>query len=80
MNDRPHTVVGVLTPFPQYPQPMDVYMPTSACPFRSHPAAVADRRARMGRAIGRLEPGVTLDQVQANLAQRRHRARARPPG
>ena len=44
-------------------------MPTSACPFRSHPAAVADRRARMGRAIGRLEPGVTLDQVQANLAQ-----------
>lgn len=29
MNDRLHTVVGVL---PQYPDENDVYMPTSACP------------------------------------------------
>ena len=35
MNDRPHTVVGVLPPVPQYPNEVDVYMPTSACPFRS---------------------------------------------
>src|SRR5262245_25553434 len=34
MNDKPHTVVGVLPPVPQYPLEVDVYMPSSACPFR----------------------------------------------
>jgi len=37
MNDRPHTVVGVLPPIPGYPEDNDVYMPVSACPFRSDP-------------------------------------------
>src|SRR5207248_10664760 len=35
MNNRPHTIVGVLPAFPQYPRANDVYMPTSACPFRA---------------------------------------------
>ena len=35
MNDRPHTVIGVLPPIPGYPDENDVYMPISACPFRS---------------------------------------------
>ena len=34
MNDKVHTVIGVLPPLPQYPTETDVYMPTSACPFR----------------------------------------------
>src|SRR4051812_2504903 len=29
MNNRPHTVIGVLPPIPQYPGESDVYMPTS---------------------------------------------------
>ncbi|MGE3343541.1 MAG: ABC transporter permease [Vicinamibacterales bacterium] len=33
MNNRPHTVVGVLPDFPEYPRHNDVYMPTSACSF-----------------------------------------------
>jgi putative ABC transport system permease protein len=37
MNDKPHTVIGVLPPFPQYPQENDVYMPSTACPFRMDP-------------------------------------------
>jgi MacB-like periplasmic core domain len=32
MNNRPHTVIGVLPPVPQYPAKNDVYMPTSQCP------------------------------------------------
>ncbi len=36
MNTRPHTVVGVLPPIPQFPNAVDVYMPTSACPFRAN--------------------------------------------
>ena len=35
MNDRPHTVVGVLPPMAHYPQNCDVYMPSTACPFRA---------------------------------------------
>ena len=35
MNDRPHTVVGVLPPIPQFPNEHDVYMPSVACPFRA---------------------------------------------
>src|SRR5262245_19315127 len=35
MNDRPHTVIGVLPSTPLYPNEVDVYMPTSACPFRA---------------------------------------------
>ena len=35
MNSRPHTVVGVLPPFPQHPRTNDVYMPTVSCPFRA---------------------------------------------
>src|SRR5579871_3095931 len=36
MNDRPHTVIGVLPDFPQYPVDEDVYMSTSACPYRAN--------------------------------------------
>lgn len=68
MNDRPHTVIGVLPPIPQYPAESDVYMPVSACPFRSAPSFIADRRARMMTAFGRLKPGVRLEQAQADLS------------
>jgi predicted permease len=67
MNDRPHQVVGILPPFPQYPLAVDVYMPTSACPFRSDPQTIAERGSRMGTALARLKPGVTLSKAQADL-------------
>ena len=60
MNDRVHTVVGVLPPMPQFPDENDVYMPPSACPFRSNPQTIANRNARMLTAIGRLRPDATL--------------------
>src|SRR3954447_7973025 len=34
LNDKPHTVIGVLPPIPQYPNENDIYMPTTACPVR----------------------------------------------
>src|SRR6266853_3729327 len=60
MNDRPHTVVGILPPVPQYPDENDVYMPTAAFPFRSRPAFIANRQARM-------KPGITVSQARADL-------------
>ena len=71
LNDRVHTVVGVLPPIPQFPQsnpPNDVYMPPSACPFRSNPQTIENRNARMLTAIGRLKPGGSLERAQNDLA------------
>jgi putative ABC transport system permease protein len=67
MNDRVHTVVGVLPPIPQFPGENDVYMPPSACPFRSNPRTIEARNARMLQAIGRLRRGATLERAQNDL-------------
>ena len=68
MNDRVHTVVGVLPPLPDYPDPVDVYMPTTSCPFRSAPAMIANREGRMLTGYARLKPGITLAQANVDLA------------
>ena len=68
MNDKVHTVVGVLPRLPQYPDEDDVYMPTSACPYRSSDHMIQGRDMRMMELFGRLKPGVTLDQARADLA------------
>src|SRR5262245_16241639 len=68
MNGRPHTVIGVLPPIPQYPVPSDIYVPTSQCPTRSNPRFIDNRNARMMTAFGRLKEGVTAAHAQANLS------------
>ena len=71
MNDKPHTVVGVLPSIPQYPRENDVYMPTSACPFRAACEARMheNRTAFRGMtAFGRLRPGVPTEAFASELA------------
>ncbi len=69
MNNRPHTVVGVLPPVPEYPSESDVYMPTANCPFRSSTALIENRRARLLSVVfGRLKPGFEVGQAQADVA------------
>jgi predicted permease len=67
MNDRIHTVVGVLPAVPQYPADNDVYMPSSSCPFRSNPMMLSTRSMRMLLLFGRLAPGAALAQAQSEL-------------
>ena len=67
MNDRIHTVIGVLPPVPQYPAENDVYMPSSSCPFRMGPFALNQRTARMLHIFGRLAPGIPVSQAQTEL-------------
>src|SRR5215468_9121170 len=69
MNDRPHTVIGVLPPIPGYPEDNDVYMPVSACPFRSDPQVENNRDAGMLLAFGRMKPGATLGDVRRDLGE-----------
>lgn len=71
MNDKPHTVVGVLPPIPQFPTDHDVYMPTSACPFRSAAEQrMAENRSafRAITAFGRLSDNVTADAANIDFA------------
>ena len=79
MNDLVHTVVGVLPPIPQYPQENDVYMPSTACPFRNRPNVLENRRARMLGAFARVAPGTTLAQAQAEVEGVSRRLRAAYP-
>ncbi|HUL74878.1 MAG TPA: ABC transporter permease [Vicinamibacterales bacterium] len=68
MNDRAHTIVGVLPAIGQYPNDNDVYMPTSACPFRADAepdSHTNHRRFAALLAFGRMKPGVTLAEINA---------------
>jgi putative ABC transport system permease protein len=67
MNDKVHTVVGVLPPVPQYPRENDVYMTTIACPFRSNPRTIESRRGRMMAAFGRLKPDADVQAGNADV-------------
>jgi predicted permease len=67
MNDRVHTVVGVLPPLPAWPDANDVFMPVSACPFRNRPANLEDRASRGYNAFARVKAGVSLEQARRDV-------------
>ena len=70
MNDRPHTVVGVLPNVPHYPEENDVYMSVSACPFRAAAEKRIDqnRRAFAGLTVfGRLKPDMTRERATTDV-------------
>jgi len=68
MNNRPHTVIGVLPALPGYPNDNDVYMPVSHCPFRSAKQTRENRNARMTFLFARMKPGVREEQALAELS------------
>jgi predicted permease len=67
MNDKMHTVVGVLPPIPQYPRENDVYMPVSACPFRNNEMHRTERGMRMMQLVGHLKAGQTVAGAQQDM-------------
>jgi putative ABC transport system permease protein len=79
MNDRIHTVIGVLPPVPQYPGDNDVYMPASSCPFRMNPSTRENRAARMLTLFGRLASGQTVEAANTEFASVSSRLRAQYP-
>jgi predicted permease len=68
MNDHIHTIVGVLPPLPNYPNANDMWMPAGACPFRSSPATMANRRGRIATAYAVLKPGATMEKMNHSLS------------
>ena len=68
MNDRVHTVVGVLPNIPQYPAENDVYMPIDSCPYRRAASWDQARGVRGLTVFAHLRSGVDLQQANAELA------------
>ncbi len=70
MNEKPHTVVGVLPPLPAFPNEDQVFMPAAACPFRGRESVLTSRGGRIiSHVFARLRDGVTPAQALAD-AQR----------
>ncbi len=70
MNDRIHTIVGVLPDdLPRYPGDNDVWMPSYACPWRTGDPWQENRDQRVLTAIGRLAPAVSLAQAEDDVAR-----------
>jgi putative ABC transport system permease protein len=68
MNDRVHTVVGVLPNIPQYPAENQVYMPIDSCPYRRAATWDQVRNVRGLTVFGHLAPGVSLSRARSELA------------
>ncbi len=68
MNNRPHTVVGVIPPIPAFPNADHVYMPASACPFRAAERTLTNRNGRIiSNVFARLKAGVTPEQAATDV-------------
>ncbi len=74
MNDKVHTIVGVLPSFPHYPRDNDVYMPTLACPFR--PNWIPNRQTRGLQVFGRVNEGVSTELASADVSAVANRMRS----
>jgi putative ABC transport system permease protein len=62
MDGRPHTVVGVLPPGPSDRLPADLWMPLTF-----EPAEMSNHAARRLLLMGRLKPGVSIEQAQHEM-------------
>lgn len=80
MNDKIHVIVGVIPEIPHHPNRNDVYMPVSACPFRSATGWAENRSARGVTIFGRMDAGATLEQVRSDVAAVAGRLHAAHPG
>ena len=80
MNDKVHVIVGVLPEIPHHPDRNDVYMPVSACPFRSGPGWSENRVVRGVTIFGRRDAGTSLEQVRTDLETVAGRIHTAHPG
>jgi len=63
LGDRAYTVIGVMPKAVQYPSSSDLFLPLAASPQQE-----SDRTAHDYQVLGRLRPGVSLAQAQAELS------------
>jgi predicted permease len=67
LGNRSAIIIGVLEPSVPYPQDTEIIANVSTSPHHASATMVTDRLHRMTELFGRLAPGVTLEQVRAEL-------------
>ena len=67
IGDRSATVIGVLEPCVPYPQDTELVANVVTSPHHLSATMITGRIHRMTELVGRLAPGVTLDQARAEL-------------
>jgi predicted permease len=82
LDDDPMTIIGVMPPGFRHPlengaSPMEVWCPVEL--GNADPQFIGDRRARVFEVIGRLKPGATLAEAQAQLDALSTRLESRYP-
>src|SRR5690242_19443678 len=77
MNDKIHTVIGVLPPLPPYPDANDIWMGAGACPFRAQ--ILDNRRGRLVQQFALLAPGASVAQAASDVATVSARLHAQYP-
>ncbi len=77
MNNKVHTVIGVLPPLPAYPDDNDIWMPAGACPFRAQ--IIDNRRGRLVQEFGVMSPTATIAQATSDIATVSSRLHAEYP-
>jgi putative ABC transport system permease protein len=82
LDDDPMTIIGVMPPGFRHPlengaSPMEVWCPVEL--GNTDPQFIGDRRARVFEVIGRLKPGATVTEAQAQLDALSGRLESRYP-
>ncbi|HEY9506592.1 MAG TPA: ADOP family duplicated permease, partial [Gemmatimonadales bacterium] len=82
LDDDPMTIIGVMPPGFRHPlengaSPMEVWCPVEL--GNTDPQFIGDRRARVFEVIGRLKPGATVTEAQAQLDALSTRLESRYP-
>jgi putative ABC transport system permease protein len=82
LDDDPMTIIGVMPPGFRHPlengaSPMEVWCPVEL--GNTDPQFIGDRRARVFEVIGRLKPGATVPEAQAQLDALSTRLESRYP-
>lgn len=67
MNNATHKVIGVLPPFPAYPNANDIYITAASCPFRSSEGMITNRRMGMLTLFGKLNKNSSIEKGNTEL-------------
>jgi putative ABC transport system permease protein len=68
LNGSLSTVIGVVQPAPDYPQPTDIFVNTVTSPHHLSATMVTERTHRMSQLFARIAPGATIGQARRELA------------
>jgi putative ABC transport system permease protein len=69
LNDRISTIIGIVQPAPDYPQPTDMFVNTVTSPHHLSATMVTGRTHRMSELFARLAPNTSVEEARTEIAR-----------